>query len=42
MEEQARIFREKADEYLVREDPAKIRKDGADFFYPAEESEEFE
>ena len=42
MEEQARIFREKADEYLVREDPGKIRKEGADFFYPAEESEEFE
>ncbi len=42
MEEQARIFREKAEEYLVREDPAKIRKEGADFFYPSEESEEFE
>lgn len=42
MEEQARIFREKADEYLIREDMEKIRKDGLDFFYPAEESEEFE
>jgi hypothetical protein len=42
MEEQARIFREKAEEYLVREDTEKIRKEGADFFYPAEESEEFE
>ncbi len=42
MEEQARVFREKADEYLIREDPATIRKEGIDFFYPAEESEEFE
>jgi hypothetical protein len=42
MEEQARIFREMAEEYLVREDTEKIRKEGADFFYPAEESEEFE
>jgi hypothetical protein len=42
MEEQARIFREKAEEYLVKEDPAKIRKEGFDFFCPADESEEFE
>jgi hypothetical protein len=42
MEEQARVFREKAEEYLLRSDPAKIRKEGLDFFYPAEESEEFE
>jgi hypothetical protein len=42
MEEQARIFREKAEEYLAKEDPAKIRKEGFDFFCPAEESEEFE
>jgi hypothetical protein len=42
MEEQARIFREKADEYLIKEEPATIRKEGIDFFYPAEESEEFE
>jgi len=42
MEEQARILREKAEEYLIREDPAIIRKEGLDFFYPAEESEEFE
>jgi hypothetical protein len=42
MEEQARIFREKAEEYLVREDPETIRREGLDFFYPTEESEEFE
>jgi hypothetical protein len=42
MEEQARIFRKMAEGYLVREDPETIKKDGIDFFYPAEESEEFE
>jgi hypothetical protein len=42
MEGQARAFRAKAEEYLIREDPEKIRKEGLDFFYPAEESEEFE
>jgi hypothetical protein len=42
MEGEARAFREKAEEYLIREDPEKIRKEGLDFFYPAEESEEFE
>lgn len=41
MEVQASSFREKAEEYLVKEDPARI-KEMTDFFYPAEESEEFE
>jgi len=42
MEGEARQFRERAEGYLLKEDPAKIRKEGLDFFYPAEESEEFE
>jgi hypothetical protein len=42
MEEQARVFRMKAEEYLISEDLTKIRKDGLNFFYPDEESEEFE
>jgi hypothetical protein len=42
MEKQAWIFRERAEGYLIREDLETIRKDGVDFFYPAEESEEFE
>jgi hypothetical protein len=42
MEEKARQFREKAEEYLIKEEPEKIRKEGLDYFFPAEESEEFE
>jgi len=42
MEEQARAFRERAEEYLISEDPEKIRKEGLDYIFPAEESEEFE
>jgi len=42
MEEQARVFRERAEEYLINEDPSKIRREGLEFFYPDEESEEFE
>ena len=42
MEEMARVFREQAEEYLVKEDPAKIRKERPNFFFPSEESEEFE
>jgi hypothetical protein len=42
MEEEARAFRKKAEEYLIKEDPEKIRKERLDFFFPAEESEEFE
>lgn len=42
MKEKARVFREQAEEYLVKEDPAKIRKEMPDFFFPSEESEEFE
>jgi len=42
LEAQARALREKAEEYIINEDPAKIRQEGLDFFYPTEESEEFE
>lgn len=42
MEKNARAFREKAEEYLINEDPAKIQGRGLDLFYPTEESEEFE
>lgn len=42
MQEQARIFREKAEEYLIEEDPENVRKEELDLFYPVEESEEFE
>jgi len=42
MEEKARNFRKRAEAYLLREDPEKVRKDHLDLFYPTEESEEFE
>ncbi|MBN2059170.1 MAG: hypothetical protein JW882_02030 [Deltaproteobacteria bacterium] len=42
MEKQATAFREKAEEYLLSEDPIRIRESGMNLFYPAEESEEFE
>jgi hypothetical protein len=42
MEEKARAFREEAEAYLVRETLEKIRKEGIDYIFPAEESEEFE
>ncbi|MBN1625113.1 MAG: nucleotidyltransferase domain-containing protein [Deltaproteobacteria bacterium] len=42
MAEGARAFRKKAKEYLVREDPLKIKEENLDLFYPTEESEEFE
>ena len=42
METRARGFRKKAEEYLVREDPLKIKEESLYLFYPTEESEEFE
>jgi len=42
LEAQARDFREQAEEHLIKGDPENIRKEMLDFFYPAEESEEFE
>lgn len=42
MEDQAVISRRDAEEYLLREDPDKIRNEGLYLFYPTEEAEEFE
>ncbi|MBW2610309.1 MAG: hypothetical protein JRC68_08190 [Deltaproteobacteria bacterium] len=42
MEGKARIFRREAEEYLLREDPRKIREESLYLFYPTEETEEFE
>jgi len=42
MEDRAAIFRRDAEEYLLKEDPEKIRNEGLYLFYPTEESEEFE
>jgi hypothetical protein len=42
MEKKARVFRRNAEEYLLHEDPAKIRNESLSQFYPSEESEEFE
>lgn len=42
LENRARAFRRDAEEYLLFEDPKKIRKDRLHLFYPTEESEEFE
>ena len=42
MEDRAMIFRKDAEEYLLREDPEKIKNEGLYLFYPTEESEEFE
>ena len=42
MEERAKAFRKKAEEYLIHEDPAKIEEESLHLFYPTEESEEFE
>jgi hypothetical protein len=42
MEVQARTFRIKAEEYLLYEDPYKIKEESLNLFYPTEESEEFE
>ena len=42
MEDRAAIFRKDAEDYLLRENPEKIRDEGLNLFYPTEESEEFE
>jgi hypothetical protein len=42
MERQAQLFRIRAEEFLLREDPEKIGESGSYLFYPVEESEEFE
>jgi len=42
LENQARLFRREAEEYLLSADPQKIREEYQYLFYPAEESEEFE
>lgn len=42
MEQKAFEFRKKAIEYLLSEDPEKIREESLFLFYPTEESEEFE
>ncbi len=42
MEERALVFRKKAEEYLLWEDPEKIKEESLNLFYPTEESEEFE
>jgi hypothetical protein len=42
MEKRARVFREEAEAYLLREDPERIKAESMYLFYPVEESEEFE
>lgn len=42
MEAQAKVFRQKAEEYLFNEDPGNFEGQNMDLFYPTEESEEFE
>jgi len=42
LESKARIFRKEAEDYLLTEDPQKIREESLNLFYPTEESEEFE
>jgi hypothetical protein len=42
LEKKARVFRKEAEDYLLREDPRKIREESLNLFYPSEESEEFE
>jgi hypothetical protein len=42
MEDQAKRFRKKAEEYLSHEDPNKIQPESLNLFYPTEETEEFE
>ncbi len=41
LEKRAKAFRSEAKEYLLREDPEKIKEESLCLFYPAEESEEF-
>ncbi len=42
LEGRARVFRRQAEIYLLSEEPQKIREGALHYFYPAEESEEFE
>jgi len=42
LEKKARVFRKEAEDYLLREDPHKIREESFNLFYPTEETEEFE
>lgn len=42
LEIRARLFRKEAEDYLLTEDPQKIREESLNLFYPTEESEEFE
>jgi hypothetical protein len=42
MEEHAKSFRKKAEDYLLKEEPQNIKGHDLDLFYPTEESEEFE
>jgi hypothetical protein len=42
IETRARAFRLTAEDYLLQEDPGRIKEEGLCFFYPTEESEEFE
>lgn len=42
MESKAQSFRKWAEEYLLKEDPAKLKEEYMNLFYPTEESEEFE
>ena len=41
MEEGAKLFRGKAEEFLLAEDPERIKQESLNLFYPTEESEEF-
>lgn len=42
LEKRAEVFRKDAEEYLLREEPEKIKAESLFLFYPTEESEEFE
>lgn len=42
LEKTAKVFREEAEAYLLREDPERIKAESMYLFYPVEESEEFE
>lgn len=42
LEQLAKVYRQDAEEYLLYEDPKKIKEERSCLFYPTEESEEFE
>lgn len=42
LEKEARVFRKRTEDYLLRVDPHEIEEESLNFFYPAEEAEEFE